>query len=87
MIAPSVSAELLNVLDWMSRPTSATSLRAITLASVVSFISAVNSFSIGAITLRTAWGTITLRIAWPWFMPSDLAASIWPSGTASMPAR
>ena len=43
---------------------------------VVSFISAMKSFSIGAITLRTACGTITLRIAWPWLIPSDRAASI-----------
>ena len=80
MIAPRVSAELLKVFDWMSLPTRATSLRAITLTRVVSFSSAMNSFSIGAITLRTAWGTITLRIAWPWLIPSDRAASIWPLG-------
>ena len=55
-------------------------MRAITLTRVVSFSSAMNSFSIGAITLRTACGTITWRIAWPWLIPSDRAASIWPRG-------
>ncbi len=87
MIAPSVSAELLKVLPWMSLPTRATSLRAITPTRVVSFIRAMKSLSSGAITLRTACGTITLRIAWPWLMPSERAASICPSGTASIPAR
>ena len=58
-----------------------------TLTSEVSFISAMKSLSSGGITLRTACGTITLRIAWPWLIPSERAASIWPRGTASIPAR
>jgi hypothetical protein len=86
MIAPSVRAELLKVSDWMSLPTSATSFSAIALASVVSFISAMKSFRSGGMTFRIACGTTTKRIACPWLMPSDLAASVWPCGTASIPA-
>ncbi len=63
-IAPRVSAELLKVSDWMSRPTWTTSTKPITLTSEVSFIRAMKSFSSGGITLRTACGTITWRIAW-----------------------
>src|SRR5262249_2693764 len=85
--APRVSAEALKVLVWMSVEVWITSFSAITLTSVVSFSRAMSSFSIGAGILRTACGTITLRIDWRWLMPSDRAASIWPPGTASMPAR
>ena len=87
MIAPRVSAEPLKCRDWMSRPTRTTSARAMTLTSEVSFISAMKSLSSGGMTLRTACGTITWRIAWPWLIPSERAASIWPRGTASIPAR
>ena len=87
MIAPRVSAELLKDLAWMSRPTRATSLRAITPTRVVSFISAMKSLSSGATFCGRACGTITLRIAWRWLIPSERAASIWPPGTASIPAR
>ena len=85
--APSVSAELLKVSACTSRPAFTTSTSAITPTSEVSFISAMKSFSIGGITFRIACGTITWRIACAWLMPSERAASIWPYGTASSPAR
>ena len=41
-----------------------------------SFISAMKSFSIGGMTLRTACGTITCRSATAWVIPSERAASL-----------
>ena len=53
----------------------------------MSFSSEINSFSIGAGIFVTAWGMTMWRIACRWLIPSERAASIWPFGTASIPAR
>ena len=82
-----MSAELLKVSDWMSLPTCTTSRKPSALTSAVSLVRAMKSFSSGGITFRTACGTITWRIAVAWLIPSERAASIWPRGTASSPAR
>ena len=82
-----ISAELFSCSARISRLTRTDSPKAMTLTRVVSFSSEINSFSIGAGILVTAWGTMMWRIAWPWLIPSERAASIWPRGTASIPAR
>ena len=42
---------------------------------------------VGGITIRIAWGSTTLRSVMMKCRPSAAAASNWPLGTASMPAR
>ena len=37
--------------------------------------------------IRTACGSSTIRITWPRRSPIVYAASLWPRGTASTPAR
>ena len=38
-------------------------------------------------TMRSACGSTILRVILPCVMPSDMAASVWPLGTALTPAR
>ena len=53
----------------------------------VSLIRATNSLVSGGIMMRNAWGSTIETIVAGRDMPSDRAASTWPRGTASMPAR
>ena len=60
---------------------------ATTEASAVSFMTLMQLPVIGGITIRTACGSTTMRIIGHQCRPSARAASNWPLGTASMPAR
>ena len=59
----------------------------IMLATLVSLNRATRSFVIGGKSPRSACGKITRRNARPRDMPSEAAASHWPTGTAPSPAR
>src|SRR5664279_2447072 len=45
------------------------------------------SLPVGGRITRIAWGNTTKRSVWPRVMPSDVAASVWPSSTAISPER
>ena len=45
------------------------------------------SLPVGGMITRMAWGNTTSRRVWPRVMPSDIAASVWPSSTAISPER
>ena len=45
------------------------------------------SLPVGGMMIRMAWGSTIRRSVWALVMPSDLAASVWPSSTEMMPAR
>ena len=53
----------------------------------MSLISSTSSLVSGGMTMRNACGSTTETMVRPGLMPSDRAASLWPLGTASMPAR
>src|SRR5437879_4655710 len=45
------------------------------------------SLPVGGMITLMAWGRTIRRIVWSLLMPSDWAASVWPSSTDRMPAR
>ncbi len=52
-----------------------------------SLIIEMKSLPIAGVMIRTAWGRMIRRIRVRPGMPSAWAASVWPRGTAWMPAR
>ena len=66
-------------------PKSSTTPTALT--SDVVFSIEISSLPVGGMMTRIAWGSTTRRSVWPRVMPSELAASVWPSSTAINPER
>ena len=55
--------------------------------SAESLVIAMKSLPIAGVTIRKACGTMIRTHDLPPVIPSDSAASVWPPGTAWMPAR
>jgi len=75
------------MLPWAMRAMRRSSGSATTLAIEVSLTTSTVLPTRSGSTLRIAWGRITQRIVWKPESPVERAASVWPFGMLSMPAR
>ena len=87
MSAAAVSGVGLYVVSWATRAERRSSGSATAVAIDVVLTSSSVLPARGASTWRTAWGRTTENAACQALSPVERAASVWPRGTASIPAR